>query len=618
MSLKENEEKYKYLFENNPQPLWIYDLETLAFLEVNQAAIDHYGYSKEEFLRMTLKDIRPKEDVNELIKDIATTSNELNKAGEWRHLKKNGEIIIVEIVSHTIDYGNRKARLVQPHDVTERKKAEEKLKMLSLAVEQNPASIIITDKHGNIEYVNSKFIQTSGYSSEELIGQNPRILNSGISSPDLYKNLWKTIQSGKQWTGYFHNRKKNGDCYTELATVMPINNKSGEITHYIAIKEDITEQLQSKKLIKTLGNAVEQSPTSIMITDADGKIEFVNSKFTSFMQYTLEEVKGKTPRIFNPGHTSEEIYESMWAKLRDKKVWQGEFVNRKKDKTRFFENVIISPLLDENGKVSNYILIMEDITEKKKMIEELVEAKEKAQESDRLKTSFLQNMSHEIRTPMNAIMGFSDLLPNVFNNAEKLRSYTSIIKERSAHLLDIINDILDIAKIESGRVQINLEECNLTALCYELEMFFNEYRERINKGHVNFTMDCCQLDRTIYIDQVKLKQILINLISNAFKFTHSGLISASCRLNDNNTLLFTVTDTGIGIPDDKKTEIFERFKQVTHDTSKFYEGTGLGLSIVKGILDIMGGEVWVKSEFGKGSIFEFTFPFEIEMKPRNK
>jgi len=606
-----SEKKYRNLFENNPQPLWIYDLETLAFLEVNKAAIEQYGYSRSEFLKMTLKDIRPKEDVSDLLNDVANTTKELNKAGEWRHLKKNGEIIFVEIVSHTLDYESRKARLVHSFDVTKRIQSEQKLRVLSQAVEQNPASILITDTKGNIEYINTKFTEVTGYLSEEIIGKNPNILNSGISTPEIYNELWKTIQAGNEWQGQFQNRKKNGEIFFESAVILPILNEKGDITHFLSIKEDITHKIHSEKQIKTLSKAIEQSPSSIIITDAEGKIEFVNFKFTSLMQYSMEEVKGRSPRIFNPGHTNIDAYETMWEKLRSKKVWEGEFENRKKDKNYFWENVIIAPLLDEKSLISNYILIMEDISEKKKMIQELIDAKEKAQESDRLKTAFLQNMSHEIRTPMNAIIGFSDLLPDVFDSPEKLLSYTTIIKERSSHLLQIINDILDIAKIESGQLPIHVEMYDLNSLFRELESFFTEYQERINKKHINFNINSSPLDSPILIDQIKLKQILINLISNAFKFTHEGNVQVDCLLSINNVLLFSVSDTGIGIAENKKNEIFNRFNQIDSDTARLYEGTGLGLSIVKGILDLLGGKVWLESEPDKGSTFYFTFPYKL-------
>ena len=238
---------------------------------------------------------------------------------------------------------------------------------------------------------------------------------------------------------------------------------------------------------------------------------------------------------------------------------------------------------------------------------ELITAKEKAEESDRLKTAFLQNMSHEIRTPMNAIMGFSRLLPINFNNREKLESFSKIIDLRCNDLLDIINDILDISKIESGQSTISVEHFNINELFDELKLFFTDYKGRINKQHINLFFRPALDDSllTIKTDKIKLKQIIINLVSNALKFTQTG--SITCGYNqENNKLQFYVKDTGMGIPSDKHDFIFDRFSQLKHPTLQNLGGTGLGLPIVKGLVGLLGGNVWLESECDKGTTFYFT------------
>lgn len=278
--------------------------------------------------------------------------------------------------------------------------------------------------------------------------------------------------------------------------------------------------------------------------------------------------------------------------------------------------------LEENENLlkqqnEEYAAINEELNETNR---ELQLAKEKAQESDRLKTAFLQNMSHEIRTPMNAIMGFSDLLVNQYNNKPKLEHYTQIIQQRCSDLLELINEILDIAKIESGQLPVNNEECHLPSLFEELKNFFMEYRKKINKQHINFVtnLDCSIVDSVIITDKVKLKQIFINLISNSFKFTESGRIEIGCNPDHNQYLSFYVSDTGIGIPREQQQIIFERFAQVYHGPSKFYGGTGLGLSIVKGLVELLNGHIKVESESGKGSRFSFAFPYKSVALPEGK
>lgn len=244
--------------------------------------------------------------------------------------------------------------------------------------------------------------------------------------------------------------------------------------------------------------------------------------------------------------------------------------------------------------------------------DELKIAKEQAEESDRLKTAFLQNLSHEIRTPMNAIMGFSSVLVENYNDKNKLAKYSNIINKRCKDLLDIINDILDISKIELGQISINYEKTDLNDIFLEVSYFFNEYKKQFEKKNVSFFIKPVTdaSNREFYIDKGKLKQILINLISNAFKFTEKGSIEIGCEFDDNNNLEFFVSDTGMGIPKDKHDIIFERFYQLHHYSIKNIGGTGLGLSIVKGLVNLLGGKIWLDSEIGKGSRFSFMLPVD--------
>jgi signal transduction histidine kinase len=254
----------------------------------------------------------------------------------------------------------------------------------------------------------------------------------------------------------------------------------------------------------------------------------------------------------------------------------------------------------------------EEIRERKHVELELIQATRKAEDSDRLKTAFLQNMSHEIRTPMNAIMGFSELLVENAKDKSKIRYFTDIIRQRSNDLLDIINDILYIAKIESGQLPLSLEESNLHPLFEELDIFFLEYQKRLEKQDINLSIQFLKASPEIVImtDKVKLKQIFINLISNALKFTEKGSIEAGYKLVENNKILFYVSDTGIGIPSDKQIAVFERFTQLKQTSKMNIGGTGLGLSIVKGLVNLLGSEIVLESAEGKGSIFSFTLPYD--------
>ena len=488
IQLRESEEKYRFMFANNPQPMWIYDLATLRFLEINNAAVQHYGYSRQEFLAMTLIDIRPAEDHALLLKDVELTTDAYNRGGEWRHLKKSGELIFVEIVSHLITFNGVKARHVMINDITDRKNSEMQLHKLSQAVEQSPVSIILTDTKGNIDYANPKTLEITGYSWTELVGKNPKIFSSGEKPKQEYIDLWKTISSGREWRGEFHNKKKNGELFWELA--------------------------------------------------------------------------------------------------------------------------LVSPIINENGIITNYLAIKEDITERKQIVEDLMIAKQKAEENDQLKTAFLSNMSHEIRTPMNAVLGFSQLLStqNISENEKLL--FSEYININGASLLKIIDDIIDISKIQSKQLTIRRKDFDLHKLLQELEMFYsNQSIKKINNDlelHVQLLYNK-EEPFIIHTDEIRLKQILNNLISNAIKYTEKGRIIFGYDLHDNKLQLF-VKDTGIGIPTKEQEYIFDRFVQYSKKYIARQEGTGLGLAISKELVFLLGGELKVDSVEDKGSKFYFDLP----------
>ncbi|PXX98761.1 hypothetical protein DF185_15390 [Marinifilum breve] len=242
---------------------------------------------------------------------------------------------------------------------------------------------------------------------------------------------------------------------------------------------------------------------------------------------------------------------------------------------------------------------------------ELRKSKEKAEESDRLKTIFLQNMSHEIRTPMNAILGFSSLIPGEFHDKEKLTEYTNIINQRGKDLLCIINDLLDISKIESEKVELHIEQFNLNTLLNEVKGVALALQSRFEKFHINvmFPLSFDSDNIILCSDKGRLKQVFANLISNAFKFTLEGKITIGYHLSANK-IYFHVEDTGIGIPEKELDNVFNRFTQVEQETTRIHDGTGLGLSIAKGIIKLLNGQIGVESEVNKGSKFTFYIPFE--------
>lgn len=363
------------------------------------------------------------------------------------------------------------------------------------------------------------------------------------------------------------------------------------------------EELQIFKKI------VDQSPLSIIVTDTRGTILYANTRFASLSGYALEELLGQNPRVIKSGYHSKTFYESLWKTILSGNDWVGEFLNKKKSGELYWERALISPIKDENGKVFRIIGIKEDITERKKMLEELVQVKDKAAQSDRLKTAFLANISHEIRTPMNGIIGFAELLKRPNLSLEKQLEFVAIIEQSSKRMLGILNNIIELSKIEAGIINIELNEVNVNNILEELKDHFKKEAEE-----KNLFFECIKGlnddDAIIINDYNKLQQILTNLIQNAIKFTHKGGIKVGYRL-EGNYMHFYVEDTGIGIPEEYHQIIFDRFRQVQEGTARQYEGAGIGLAIAKAFVDLLKGNIWVESSRDTiGATFHFTIPYQ--------
>ncbi len=392
------------------------------------------------------------------------------------------------------------------------------------------------------------------------------------------------------------------------------------INSVIEKKRILEAKNKAEEELKVLSRAVEQNPTSIMITDTKANIRYVNPKFTELTGYRAEEVLGKNPSILKSGHTSKLEYELMWKTITSGNEWKGEFENRKKNGELYTESALISPIFDNDGKTSYFVAVKEDVTEKNKMLSDLIAAKEsaeaaekdlilakeKAEESDRLKTAFLHNISHEIRTPMNAIVGFSEFLNDPDLTPEKRKFFTGVIVQSSHQLLSIITNIINISTIESGQEKTNLKKVNINQICRHTYDHFLPSSKELNIG---FAFETGLPDEEAFTtsDETKLFQVLSNLLENAFKFTTSGRVLFGYKAVKND-IEFFVQDTGIGIAADMHEEIFKRFRQVEFTAARQFGGSGLGLSISRAYVEMLGGKISVDSVPGKGSTFYFTIP----------
>ena len=502
--------------------------------------------------------------------------------------------------------------------VWERCLAEEEMRKLSSAIEQSPATVVITDIKGNIEYVNPQFSELTGYTAKEAFGNNPRVLKAPRVHPDeFYADLWKTISSGNRWSGDICNRKKDGTLFWESAAISPIRNEDGEITHYVAVKEDITERKKMlekiEKNAKLTRGILDGTMQLIGLLNPDGSLLDANKAALSMIAESRENIIGRKfwdcPWWDNNPEAQKKLEEGI------KKSVKGEFVqfmatNLDKDNNIHYIDVAISPVKDEQGEVIYLVPSGHDVTELKETEEQLAKAKEQADEANKAKGDFLANMSHEIRTPMNAVIGMNHLLRKTKLD-EKQLNYVDKVHNAAHNLLGIINDILDFSKIEAGKLDVENIEFDLNEVLEHLSTLISDKaQEKGLELLFNIELD---VPYKLIGDPLRIGQILLNFASNAIKFTEQGEIIIGAKLNRKNEteadIEFSVSDTGIGLTKAQQAKMFQSFSQADSSTTRKFGGTGLGLAISKKLAVMMKGDVGLESKHGKGSRFYFNAVF---------
>ena len=362
-----------------------------------------------------------------------------------------------------------------------------------------------------------------------------------------------------------------------------------------------------------LDQLYQSSSETILMIDNNGVVKSINKEFTRLFGYEESEAIGKNiDEMIVPRYLSDEGVRNTNRALTNERV-EMESVRQHKNGMLIDVSILVTPIFIEGGIVGAYG-IYRDITDRKRIEKSLIIAKEKAEESDRLKSAFLSNMSHEIRTPMNAILGFSGLLSDPESSEEEKNEYIEIIKERGNDLMRIISDIIDVAKIESGQLKISIKDCKVNRLLEDIHTTFTQIKQKQGKNNVDLIIHLEVPDHefTILTDPQRLRQVITNLVENALKFTESGAIEFGYAIKEDvgigKSIEFFIEDSGIGIPQEMHAVIFERFRQVDDSHTRTYGGTGLGLTICKNLTHLMGGELNLQSEVGKGTRFTITLP----------
>ena len=723
------------------------NVEGLPIEYVSDNIVDVTGYTVSELLngKVTIFDMVYPDDFKRVNDEVKEFSKIRNRAyfqhKPYRVVVKDGSTLWVDERLIIIRDKNGSITHFQGVmlDITKKVKADTEMVRLNTAISQLSSSVVITDINGDIVYINPYFTAITGYTEEEVIGKNPRILKSEYTSPEEYKELWDTISSGKTWRGEFINIKKDGTEFWESSIIAPVLDNSGNIINYVALKKDVTDQKrierqlksrtkslrESEELFRTLSDA---SFESIFISE-DGICLLQNNTAEQMFGYTLEEAALKPIECWVVPEDRDLVRNRVMGKMTDsytitglrkngttfpceikarnsyyhgKKVrissfsdisvrvqaekrlveserqyrsfirdnhsvilavdaYSGNVVDANKACCTFygyaFQDMLSKSIFDlttlsnemvwnslkeirdgnKNYFVSKHHLsngdqcdveiyagkvryankevilcIVHDLTEKVRIQKELVIAKQRAEESDRLKTSFLANMSHEIRTPMNAIIGFSQLLGLPGIPEEEKSSFIETINNSGNQLLSLIDDIISISQIEAGIIEVHHKEVDIEKL---LATVFKYFILVANEKKIEFyySNKLPKTLKTVISDSHRLQQVMINLISNAFKFTKEGKVEFGCVLKGKE-IEFYVQDTGIGINKKDSKMIFERFMQVDHGIEYIYGGTGIGLSISKAIIEKLEGNIYLVDKKPPGAEFRFAIPLILSKK----
>lgn len=410
----------------------------------------------------------------------------------------------------------------------------------------------------------------------------------------------------------FRLKHKNGHYIWIKSRAAMLRDENGKAIRMLGTHRDITEEKKSESELEKLHQAIIQSPISVVITDTEGYIEFFNPAFCKITGWNDQEIIGKKPSFLKSGFQPASYYEKLWKTITSGNVWQGEFKNKKKNGEFYWELASISPIRNRYGNITHYVKIAENISYMKKIEKDLKKAKQEAEMANNYKNHFLANMSHEIRTPINTIIGFSELIKNENLPSQKRNKYSGIIEENSQSLLRLIDDIIDVAKIEANELKIRKEACSLGELFAELELTYTNFLKRRQKTNLDLIFQLPEEAHhdVIFTDPYRLKQILNNLYINALKYTEVGHIEIGYTILNENKLRFFVSDTGAGIPANRIKNIFKRFSYSNETSSSETSGSGLGLSICKDLAVLLGGEINLKSVEGEGSVFFLTLPYD--------
>ncbi len=609
--LVKSEEQYRLLAETAPDLILLHDLEG-HISYVNEAGSLLSGHESMDLLDMKIQELTPQEHHSRLLEvsERSTATPSVPHSFEIELIARTGEEIPLEIISTLVkEQGKPSAFLIIGRDIRERREAETELRKLSRAIEQSPAAVVITDEDGKISYVNPKFTEMTGYTSQEVVNKYPTILRDPEAPQEAYQELLEDLRGGHEWHGELLSRKSNGEEFWANASITALRDSSGKTTHFVGIIEDVTQQKLIENRIRVAQESYEDifnsTSDAIYILAQDGRFVDVNHGAGEMYGHPRQYFVGKTlsdlaaPEKNDLAAIKQTIEKAFTGEPQRFEFWgikeSGEIFPKDVQLNRgqyFGQNVVLATA--------------RDMSQRLQIENDLKAAVQQAQESEKVKSLFLANMSHEIRTPLTSIIGYIDL---IYSQLEKVvgddeKEYFEVVRRNSDRLTRTVHGVLDLSQIEAGAISIKPRVLDLNE---SIRALLQDLEPSATNKDLEIRFEPYPGECFIRADAESLNSALSNIIENAIIYTSQGHVEVRV-IENNNVLTVIIHDTGIGISAEYLDNLWDAFSQESTGYTKDFQGLGLGLTIAKRCLDLNDIDVSVESSKGKGTTFTLSFP----------
>ena len=496
-------------------------------------------------------------------------------------------------------------------DITEQKTVEDQVNLQSHALEAAANAIVITDTDGAVVWANTSFTNLTGYSPKEMLGKKLNVLKSDHHDNDYYSFMWNKIKSGQIWRGEIINRRKDGTLYNEEMTITPIRTPNGEINSFVAVKQDISERKLSEQALRDselrFRGLFENATIGIYQSTPEGKVSMVNPTLLKITGYqAIDEIAQMDASNFYADPSTRETFKKEIAVRGSILGFESQW--KKKDGTLIYIRESARAVKDDDDRIICYEGTIEDISEKKKTEQDLIEAKDRAELSDRLKSEFLAQISHEIRTPLNVILSFSSIMKEELKDQvdEEMANAFDVIDAEGKRIMRTVELILNMSELQTG--SYNYEPKRINLFQEIISKLQNSFQQIAKQKKVKLIINNRADSSIIEADEYSVNQIFYHLLDNAFKYTSKGKVEITLQYDSRDNLNVDITDSGIGISEEYLPMLFTPFTREEKGYTRTFEGNGLGLALVKRYCELNGAEIKVSSSKGIGTTFRIIFP----------